>query len=65
AVRAVTTWALGPEPAGAGLRQVWARTRPGDDRAAGVLARAGYRRRGEAAGYTVWAVDAASLRHRP
>jgi RimJ/RimL family protein N-acetyltransferase len=68
AVRLLTGFALRPvRPArpggspGLGLRQVWARTTPGDLRAAGVLGRAGYRRRGEAAGATVWASDAASL----
>jgi RimJ/RimL family protein N-acetyltransferase len=66
AVRLVTAWALasaGPATArGLGLRQVWARTTPGDRRAAGVLGRAGYRRRGDAGGTTVWAVEAAMLR---
>ena len=69
AVRLVTAWALRPSrptlaasSPGLGLRQLWARTTPGDLRAAGVLGRAGYRRRGQAAGTTVWASDAASLR---
>ena len=69
AVRLLTAWALRPSrptlaaaSPGLGLRQLWARTTPGDLRAAGVLGRAGYRRRGQAAGATVWASDAASLR---
>jgi RimJ/RimL family protein N-acetyltransferase len=66
AVRLVTAWALAPAGPGAGgglgLRQVWARTTPGDRRAAGVLGRAGYRRKGDAAGTTVWAADPAMLR---
>ena len=66
AVRLLTAWALhaaGPSRrCGLSLRQLWARTTPGDPRAAGVLGRAGYRLRGEAAGSAVWAIGAASLR---
>lgn len=45
-----------------GLTRVWARTAPGNDKAAQVLVRAGFARKGEAAGCTVWTADAASLR---
>jgi RimJ/RimL family protein N-acetyltransferase len=58
AVALLTAWAL----AGLGLRQVWARTTPGDGRAAGVLRRAEYEPRGEAGGTTVWATPPAMLR---
>jgi RimJ/RimL family protein N-acetyltransferase len=66
AVRLLTAWALhAPGPSlgrGLSLRQLWARTTPGDHRAAGVLGRAGYRLRGEAAGSAIWSTGAASLR---
>jgi RimJ/RimL family protein N-acetyltransferase len=66
AVRLLTAWALapaaGPPGSGLGLRQVWARTTPGDRRAAGVLRRAGFDERGEAGGTTVWATPPAMLR---
>jgi RimJ/RimL family protein N-acetyltransferase len=65
AVRLLAAWALRPPTPGTadglGLRQLWARTTPGDERAAGVLARAGFERRGEAAGTTVWAAGPAML----
>jgi RimJ/RimL family protein N-acetyltransferase len=72
AVRLVAAWVLTP-PAGTvppggggggglGLRRVWARTAPGDDRAGGVLRGAGFTRRGEAAGSVVWIRDAARVR---
>jgi RimJ/RimL family protein N-acetyltransferase len=44
------------------LVRVWARTAPGNERAAQVLVRAGFSRKGDAAGYSVWVADAASLR---
>lgn len=62
AVRLLARWARAPRPAGLGLARVWARTMPGDARAAGVLARAGFERRGEAGGTTVWATPPAMLR---
>jgi [ribosomal protein S5]-alanine N-acetyltransferase len=45
-----------------GLRRVWARTAPGNQRAASVLVRAGFVARGEADGSVVWTADGASLR---
>ena len=57
AVRLLTAWARA-RAEGLGLRQLWARTTPGDERAAGVLRRAGFGEQGEAGGTTVW-VDAA------
>jgi len=66
AVRVVTVWALHAAGAdrsrGLALRQLWARTAPGDHRAAGVLGRTGYRLRGQAAGSAIWAIGAANLR---
>jgi RimJ/RimL family protein N-acetyltransferase len=47
---------------GLGRTRLWARTVPGDARAAAVLERAGYQGRGEAGGSWVWTIDAASLR---
>jgi RimJ/RimL family protein N-acetyltransferase len=46
---------------GLGLRRVWARTAGDNERAAAVLVRAGFEARGEAAGFMVWTIDAASL----
>lgn len=66
AVTVLARWALTPGDAGPGLRRVWARTDPRNERAARVLVRAGFQRRGEAGGSaarsTVWTLDAASLR---
>jgi RimJ/RimL family protein N-acetyltransferase len=63
AVRLLLRWAQAPGPGGQGLglAQLWARTTPGDERAAAVLARAGFERRGEAGGTTVWATPPAML----
>jgi RimJ/RimL family protein N-acetyltransferase len=58
AVTEVTRWAL----TDLGLRKLWARTDPGNDRAAQVLVRAGFTRKGEAGPSVVWTADAASLR---
>jgi RimJ/RimL family protein N-acetyltransferase len=58
AVRLLAAWA----PEGLGLRQLWARTTPGDERAAGVLRRAGFGEQGEAGGTTVWVTPPAMLR---
>jgi RimJ/RimL family protein N-acetyltransferase len=58
AVTRVTRWAL----TDLGLTRVWARTAPDNARAAQVLVRAGFTKRGEAGGSIVWTADAASLR---
>lgn len=52
AVRMLTGWALAPR--GPGLRQVWARTRPANAPAAGVLERAGFTCLGAADSSNVW-----------
>lgn len=62
AVRLLTTWALAPDDRGLGLRQVWARTGPGNRAAAAVLGRAGFHRTGEAGGTAVWTTGPAMLR---
>jgi len=63
AVVLLTAWALAPaeEASGLGRTRLWARTVPGDARAAAVLERAGYEGRGEASGSRVWTIDAASV----
>jgi RimJ/RimL family protein N-acetyltransferase len=58
AVTEITRWAL----TDLRLTRVWARTAPGNARAAQVLVRAGFTRKGEAGGSIVWTADAASLR---
>ncbi len=60
AVASVTTWALSAD--GLGLDQLWARTDPANDAAEALFASLGWRRRGIAAGKTIWTVERLVLR---
>jgi RimJ/RimL family protein N-acetyltransferase len=59
AVGLLSAWAL--DAAGLGRRRLWARVRPGNERAGRVLQRAGYTRIGDASGYGIWARDCADI----
>lgn len=59
AVGLLTAWAL--DSSGLGRSTLWARVRPGAERAGRVLQRAGYMRVGETSGFVIWGRDNLSL----